>query len=257
MDVGISEDFIHPVFDEGTCRQILERVLDIDAFWLPRHAQLPLFTLGATNYYDIAANPGRPYERLMQQFNPFLLDQFGDVYDAVLSALQARLNQPVIFSPGLALPGFHILTANPLFAYSDYYDIMHAPWFKRRDGAGVPGNPIHVDTAHMAVGLPDVVNGLKVPTLSFTLPIAMPAHGAGMKLWSYTESDIGDMDTEEALALLKQADSKLVPYSLGGVFVHSGVTYHQARGFPSGAGQYRITLQGHGAWLDGQWHLFW
>ena len=253
---------IHPefqlqLFSQAAAADIVQRLLDLDAFWLPRHPHLPFYTLGATNYYDITGNPAKPYLRLAQQYNPFLRENFGEVYATLLAGLQERLGQPVGFLPDAALPGFHIFGGHADFAVGDQHDILHGAWFQRRDGHGFPGNPIHTDTAHLALGLPAAVAGAPLPTLSFTLALSLPQGGAGMKIWPLRMADIGDLGGQEQMQLLQGCASRLVAYQAGSLFVHSGDYYHQARGLPVQEGQYRITLQGHGAWFDGQWRLFW
>ncbi|WP_329956051.1 hypothetical protein [Collimonas silvisoli] len=245
------QEFHDPVLSPAQCDDIVQRLLDVEAFWLPRHRDFPFYTLGATNYYDIVANPARPYRRLARQYNPFLLENFAEVYDALLTALRGHLRQTVGFYPGAALPGFHIFAAHPAFEASDRHDLTHEEWFRRRDADGFPGNPIHVDTAHLAIGLP------AAPTISFTLAIAMPQGGAGMKIWPLTAEHMQRIDEGGKLQLLRRTASRCVAYRTGGLFVHSGDFFHQARGLPFHEQQYRITLQGHGAWLDGQWQLFW
>ncbi|AEK61882.1 hypothetical protein CFU_2052 [Collimonas fungivorans Ter331] len=253
---------IHPefhlrLFSQAAADDIVQRLLNLDAFWLPRHPQLPFYTLGATNYYDITGNPAKPYLRLARQYNPFLLENFSDVYRALLAGLQEQLGQPVDFLADAALPGFHIFGGHADFTARDEHDVLHGEWFQRRDGHGFPGNPIHVDTAHLALGLPAAVAGVPLPTLSFTLALCLPEEGAGMKIWPLRLANIADLGGQQQMQLLQDCASRLVAYQAGGLFVHSGDYYHQARGLPVQDGQYRITLQGHGAWLDGQWRLFW
>lgn len=250
-------EFQETLFDQAMCAEIVERLHDLDAFWLPRHPHLPFYTLGATNYYDITANPQRPYRRLAQQYNPLLLERFPELYAALLSTLRARLQQPIDFLPGAALPGFHIFEAHPDFAAGAGHDILHGAWFRQRDGMGFPGNPIHVDTAHLALGLPAVVAGQALPTLSLTLPLCVPQEGAGLKLWPLCAADLDALDEAAQMQRLRCSASRQVEYRPGRLLVHDGDCYHQARGLPVQGGQYRITLQGHGAWIENQWRLFW
>ncbi|MBI3284907.1 MAG: hypothetical protein HYZ65_08680 [Burkholderiales bacterium] len=252
MDIQRLQEFQLAVFSQTQCAELTQRLLGVDAFWLTRHASLPFYTLGATNYYDITANPARPYESLAQKYNPFLLENFPDVYDAVLAALAERLQQAVVFLPGAAVPGFHIFAAHPAFEAADKQDIMHGAWFRQRDGGGFPGNPIHIDSAHLALGLPAAVT-----TMSFTLAVAVPQAGAGLKIWPLASEHTQHLSEDEKLTLLHNTASRQLNYRAGQLCVHSGDFYHQARGFPFQGEQYRITLQGHGAWLDGQWHIFW
>jgi hypothetical protein len=235
---------------EEACARVGEDLLDVEPFWLPRHPRLPFHTLGATNYYDITANPARPYERLARQYNPLLLGCFRPLYRSLCACLGERLGARVTFAEGAALPGFHIFAADPAFAPSGDHDVTHAQWFARRDLGGHPGNPIHVDRAHRALGF-------EGETLSFTLPIRLPGQGAGLRIWPLQESDRRGLDEPGLQALLAATPHRDHAYAPGELLVHCGDWYHQARGLPVSPGDYRITLQGHGVRRDDGWHLFW
>ncbi|WP_186110336.1 hypothetical protein [Burkholderia gladioli] len=258
-------EFEHPLLDEAAAAELVERLLDVEGFWIARHARLPFHTLGATNYYDITANPARPYARLAARYNPFLLAEFGPLYAALAAALRERLGRPVAWladtQPATALPGFHIFGADPAFAAREEHDVLHGDWFRQRDGEAFPGNPIHVDTSHLALGLDaqarQAGDATPLATLSFTLPLALPEGGAGMRLWDFGHEATRLDDRAAQQARLRRGPTRELAYRPGTLFLHSGTRYHQARGFPVRPGQYRITLQGHGAWLDGAWRLFW
>ncbi|NRO97469.1 hypothetical protein GWC77_16215 [Paraburkholderia sp. NMBU_R16] len=246
-----------PLFSAGQGAAFAERARDLDAFWLPRHARLPFYTLGATNYYDITANPARPYERLARQYNPLLRECFAQLYDTLVAGLAEHLRRPVTFLAGSALPGFHIFDGHPEFAPRAEHDVLHRVWFTRRDGPEFPGNPIHVDTAHGALDLANVSVPNLPPTLSFTLPLGLPREGAGMALWPLGVADLAHLDGASQLERLRASPTRFVAYRPGTLFLHSGTCYHQARGLPVTPGDHRITLQGHGIWIDGAWRLFW
>jgi hypothetical protein len=254
---AVMQEFQQLIFSQPECDDIVRRLLDLEAFWLPRHAHFPFYTMGATHYYDITANPDRPYQRLARQYNPFLLDNFGDVYGALLTALQGRLGQPVAFLADAALPGFHIFGAHPAFVLSPEHDIAHGDWFQRRHGNDFPGSPIHLDTAHLTIGLPTEGAGAPRATRSFTLAVCLPRDGAGMKLWELGFEDIGNLSGDAQMQRLRHSPSRQVNYGAGELFVHGGDHYHQARGLPVHGDDYRITLQGHAALLEDTWRLFW
>jgi hypothetical protein len=251
MKVAMIDESYELILSTAQCEDALRRVLDLEAFWIARHPRFPFHTLGATNYYDIVGHAVPPYRRLARQYNPLLLDQFGDLYRALLAALRVQLAAPVAFCPDAALPGFHVFGADPAFAASAGHDLTHEQWFARRDGDAFPGNPIHVDSAHLALGLGDA------PTISFTLAIALPRQGAGMRIWPFGRAEGGGTRQDELAAMLHASPTRDIAYAAGGLLVHSGDRYHQARGLPCEPGQWRITLQGHGALLGGQWQLFW
>ncbi|OEZ50399.1 hypothetical protein JAB1_15140 [Janthinobacterium sp. MP5059B] len=240
-----------PVLTQQQCADVVERLLDLEPFWLRRTRHFPIHTLGATYYYDIVGMPARPYERLARQYNPFLLDNFGEVYDALLASLGAALGQPVVYHPALALPGFHMFGGHPALRASEDLDLVHEQWQGGRETTDFPGNPIHLDRGHLAVGLG------AAPTLSVTLLIAAAGRGAGMKMWPFGLERTGNLDESEILALLQREPFEQIHYQTGAAFIHSGRRYHQARGFDGAPGDYRITLQGHAVWQGGQWQLFW
>ncbi|QDQ27992.1 hypothetical protein FNU76_17475 [Chitinimonas arctica] len=245
------DEFFLPIGDAASCRDWHEQLLDLEAFWISRHSRLPFFTLGATNYYDLSANPAKPYERLARQYNPLLRSCFGGLYERLRAQLQARLGQPVGWLADnqiAALPGFHLFQGHAAFAGGG--EVTHAQWFRQRDGAAFPGNPVHTDTAHLALGLSGA-------TLSFTLPIVLPEAGAGLRCWPVAAADTARLGDAALLARLADSPPREIRYQVGQMLVHSGETYHQARGLPCRAGEQRMTLQGHGVLRDGAWQLFW
>lgn len=246
----IAPVFRLPLLDKAACAALFERLLDVEAFWIARHPTLPFHTLGATNYYDITANPLRPYDGLTAQYNPLLRSLFDDLYVALSALLAGHLGAAVHYHEGSALPGFHIFGGDPAFAPDPSHDVTHADWFQRRDGGRFPGNPIHVDTAHRALGL-------QGPTLSVTLPVRLPDTGAGLRLWPLQESDARGLLPHGLRELFRRTPFTDETYSEGEVIVHDGNWFHQARGLPRRAGDYRVTLQGHGVRMDDGWHLFW
>ena len=70
---------------------------------------------------------------------------------------------------------------------------------------------------------------------SFTLPVSIPTAGAGAEFWW----DGIDRDPE------------FVPYELGKMYIHNGMTPHRiASVAPIPEGELRITLQGHGVHVE-------
>lgn len=247
-----------PLLAQDECTRLCEHLLLLDAFWLARHPHLPFHTLGATNYYDLSANPARPYAQLARKYNPFLQHEFGSLYQQVLACLRAHLQEEVEMLEGAALPGFHIFGGDPAFSAGLEADIMHSSWFSKRDGTDFPGNPIHVDTAHLALGLPvQDEQGHKLRILSFTLALDMPRAGAGLRLWPLQAADVAGLSDAQKLQRLRATPSHEHAYQCGALFLHCGDYYHQARGLPLVQDEWRITLQGHGAWWQGRWQLFW
>lgn len=248
-----------PLLGPQACAAIAGQLCALDAFWLHRHRRLPFYTLGATHYYDLATDPSA-YFRLARQYNPFLHANFGHLYEALTSALAVALAAPVVLRTDVAWPGFHLFGADPAFAALPIHDVMQSRWLQTRHGDHYPGNPIHVDLAHRCLPWPPGVDPDGLPTLSLTLPIALPASGAGLYLWPQALSGAQALHGTSEAALQHQLSwlpRRFIRYQPGQLVVHSGSAYHQARGLPTAAGEYRMTLQGNGLYVDGAWHLFW
>ena len=91
----------------------------------------------------------------------------------------------------------------------------------------------HMDMGHVQLGLPDV------DPISFTATVRLPKDGGGLQ---YKE------DGKEFYQ----------PYEVGGMILHDGCTMHKIAPFKKFyADDERITLQGHGVKIDGQYVLFW
>jgi hypothetical protein len=133
----------------------------------------------------------------------------------------------------LAMPGFHI-------------------WV----GLGIPRRPgasIHFDLQYQRLlARPQYANA--TGTVSFTLPIKLPAAGSSLRVWPGCTYP----DDVPRLAAVRQTDPEVVPYHLGGAVVHSGHVLHQIGATPSvQPDDLRITLQGHGLVVDGVLVLYW
>jgi hypothetical protein len=248
-----------PLLDAQECLAVADQLCALDAFWLHRHRRLPFYTLGATHYYDLGTAPSA-YFRLARQYNPFLQANFGAIYEALTATLAEALAAPVVLRSDVAWPGFHLFGADPAFAALPGHDVMQSEWLRTRHGDQYPGNPIHVDLAHRCLPWPPGVDPEGLPTLSLTLPIALPASGAGLYLWPQELSDVHALDAACEAGLqrrLQKLPRRFIRYQPGRLVVHGGSAYHQARGLPTVPGEFRMTLQGNGLRVDGVWHLFW
>jgi hypothetical protein len=93
--------------------------------------------------------------------------------------------------------------------------------------------------------------------ISITLPIRLPASGAGLRVWDLSLFEIQSRSRDEARALARAAPSHVHTYRAGELVCHRGHLLHQVAPWPSRPGDERITLQGHGLHYDGAWHLYW
>jgi hypothetical protein len=240
----------------GECERVRKGLDDMRPHWIQRHPKAPFYTLGASNYFDIAFNPMLPYYRFAALFNPVMREHLGWMYDRVAERLSAHFDEPVAYREGLALPGFHILLADKSFESAQ--DLTHLEWFRAKGNAEIVGNAIHCDTAHQVVNW-GTREGIDFENpISITLSIALPASGAGLNYWDFGKEKTEGMPQKDLLDLLLASDKHYHAYRLGSMVVHSGLRYHQMAPMreliPTDE---RITLQGHGLRCNGTWQLFW
>jgi hypothetical protein len=229
------------VLDDEACANLVQRLLSITDSWQERHAlddQIHSFhTLGAATYLDTPEN----YGVVAAAANPVLRDNFGDLLDRVGRAITARTGHPTQLSDDLALPGFHIFRGD-----------------HRAPPGLMYGGSVHVDRPHDRHSFPFTIEA----TLSFTLPIRIPACGAGMHHWS--DVPLAMMTGPKAPHAMPpvqrewyDAHKRYFGYTAGAMVLHDGLTVHQlANPGRTRDDEYRISLQGHGVLGDGAWHLF-
>ncbi len=244
---------------------------EVRAAWTTRHPVLPFYTLGTTNYYDIAKDRvNRPYPKVAAASNPVIRAHFQWALDRIAGVLSAHLRAPVSFAPSLGLPGFHIFLSDPRWAGLADSRTSHKEWLARaRANPALASSPIHVDTGHNIVdwGPESEAAGIDFSRpISFTVPVLLPraGGGAGMNMWDLHRTEAEAMGQElysdKVMALL--ADPAAVTplcynYTPGSLALHTGHYYHQARDMPHCDGDERITMQGHGLCVGGTWMLFW
>jgi hypothetical protein len=246
-----------PLLDAAECADIRARVEALRPLWTRRHPSRPFFTLGASNYFDIAHNPALPYYDMARRLNPVLMEHFQPLYRKVARALADHLHCMVGYTERLALPGFHVFEADP--AFEDVRGLTHREWFARRDDPEIVSSPIHCDTPHYVVDW-----GAEAPQvqmsrpISFTLAIDMPATGAGMYVWDLRMHEAAGFSDEELHAALAQRRRVLREYRRGNMALHDGMSFHQVAPLRDPRpGEMRITLQGHGVPASGVMRLFW
>ena len=226
------------------CDEIYQKIASLRQYWLPRGSADSLFcTLGAASYLDCGdyIDPEDTYWQKASRYNPLLLEHFGWLYTLVKEYLETQLNAPVNYSSDVAYPGFHLWLAQAiptLPVASMHFDLQyrHLTWENLDD----------IDFNN---------------TFSFTLPIQLPVSGGGLNLC--------DLNYLEYLDIRKnnQIDWDLIPrfresryhaYQVGEIVMHSGHTMHQIA--PSSivtASDRRVTLQGHGVYVNDTWQIYW
>jgi len=249
------------ILDEAECAVAYGTVRKLKDNWLQRHPALPFFTLGAANYFDITGGPGSPYYTMIRTINPVLWENFQWVYERLAERLGSHLGAPVVYRDGLALPGFHIFDYHP--AFTRPRDVTHAELFRNGYPADQFCNPIHCDKAHLLVDWGDTADLDLEHPISFTMVVAMPESGAGLYLWDFHYEETKNLPAGSGMEVLGPIlDSRqrhTHHYQKGKMAVHSGLYLHQP--MPAGAihpgCDSRVTLQGHGIFGSGAWHLFW
>jgi hypothetical protein len=238
------------------CQEVSTVVEDLKDLWIQRHPVVPFYTLGASNYFDIAYNPQLPYYIMAKEYNPILMESLGWLYERLAATLAQQLKAPVGYRETLALPGFHIFLSDK--AFEQPKALTHQEWFRHRYDPEFMGNPIHCDTPHLVVNW-GTKEGIDFTNpISFTLSIALPKSGAGMYVWDLRLDETIGLSQKELLNLLNSRNKRLYSYKVGSMALHSGLNYHQVAPMQNAQpDDVRITLQGHGLFCQGSWKLYW
>jgi hypothetical protein len=223
-----------PLLDAAECEAVRGLVAASREAWTSRHPLAPFYTLGAASYLDGEDPP--TYRAIAEATNPVLAERFSGLLGRVAAVLEARLGAPVRATGRHALPGFHIFGSHPAFE------------------RGVAS--IHLDRQHLFLDWDEPAASLE--TLTFTLPIALPASGAGLDAWDVGPEEWLPADPPTRLAKLKALPRRYHPYAAGTLVLHSGNFVHRiAPSQALGPGDERITYHGHGVRQGGTWHLYW
>jgi hypothetical protein len=223
------------LLDPAECGRVAEAVLDLRERWTTRSPKAAFFTLGANAYMDLAqaADPRASYHRPATETNALLVRRFADLYRVLAAALRQAVGMPTRYADDLARPGFHIWTE-----------------------PGIPRGPnssVHFDLQYQRL-LADPGYAGATGTLSFTLPVRLPATGSCLLLWPGIRypADVPRLGSARGTPPLA------VDYHLGRALVHSGHVLHQIGPTPTvRPGDLRIMLQGHGLVVGGELVLYW
>lgn len=188
--------------------RVVDGVRGLKPFWFPRPTG---WTLGSSIYLDEPVI----YPAMANFTNRILADALRPLYQSVGLYLQTLTGKEVITLPGVAIPGFHIFT---------------------EQSNGYHGH-IHIDEPYERIEWPQEVT----EPFSFTLALALPACGGGLKYWPGTKM------------YDKLGESVLLEYEVGHIYVHDGKTPHRIHSFGDmGEGESRVTLQGHCITMGGK-----
>ncbi len=217
------------------CDQVADTVLDLRDAWRTRSPNGAFFTLGVNAYMDLAQapDPEASYHLCARQSNVVLQERFAGLLKTLSAGLEGALRMPARYADDLALPGFHVWTNSgiPRSASSSiHFDLQYQRLLTRPGYAHATG------------------------TMSFTLPIRLPAGGSSLLVWpGFTfPDDVPRLSSARTIA------PQAVDYHPGTALVHSGHLLHQIGPTPVVApDDIRITLQGHGLVVDDELVLYW
>jgi hypothetical protein len=218
------------------CFVVREGVHRLRSQWV-RRAATPFFSLGTASYLDTQAGEIIYYE-MARRTNRLLQYRMGWMYDRVAEVLAKHLQAPVSYAPRFALPGFHIFQADPAFE--------------------TPAASIHCDLQYEKLDWTEFEKPDFTNSLSFTLSIALPAGGGGLRVWNIEHGEIRDRPVDEIRQLFRVREPSYESYRIGEMVVHSGLFMHQIAPMRDlQPDDERITLQGHSICAGGRWYLYW
>jgi hypothetical protein len=224
----------HEVLHVKDCDSVREQVVGLKQHWKMRGKGGHFFTLGAASYLD-AVDRNKGYRIDASEINRVVLAHFGWLYERIRRGFERLLEQSVAYDMELALPGFHVF----IFDGADQSNDR-------------PSTRAHFDMQWMHA----MPGHRPEETLSFTLPIEEPSGGCSLEIWPIHRDAIEA--GFDALRFAADRPSQTLRYVPGHMLVHDGLLLHAiGRASVTNPQGYRITFQGHGAKVFGQWKLYW
>jgi hypothetical protein len=224
-----------PVFSPDRLHEILSGVFALRGHWKERSPGF--YSLGFAHY--IEGREGSLDSAEVAESNARLRDTFAPALDELVAFLARELDAPVEYGAGLPLPGFHIVEPAA----------MH------------PGRPVgdsHFDLQYTFGDFPAPV----LATLSFTIPIQLPAAGASLEHWPVDFEEIRRLIDAGEIADIAGAERRFametVAYEPGKACLQYGLPLHRMGAIshvePTDR---RVTLQGHAALVGEGWIAYW
>lgn len=229
-------DFLTPT----ECDQVISTIIELKKYWIHEQAKIPIpfYTLGSGSYFHKSPDSNQlkeQYHTLRKKYNPLLKKHLGWLYQNLADTLVRHLNALTCYPDQLALPGFHIFLAHESLKESLA--------------------PLHFDLQHHLHQWQDADFN---KSFSFTLALSLPQSGGGMNIWDLHYKETLGLSSEEFQDLIKVRKKHYYPYQIGKLAIHSGYFCHQiACSQTIQPDDRRITLQGHGTFDRGRWHLYW
>lgn len=234
----------HQILTTEQCDQIYQQIASLRQYWLPRGSETSLFcTLGAASYLDCGDyyDAQDTYWQKASRYNPILVEHFSWLYQLVKEYLETQLNAPVNYRSDAAYPGFHLWLAHAI--------------------PTLPVASMHFDLQYQYLAWENQEEIDFSNTFSFTLPIQLPASGGGLNLCdlNYLEySHIRKNNQIDWDLIPRFRNQSYHPYQVGEIVMHSGHTMHQiAPTSVAKASDRRVTLQGHGVYVNDTWQIYW
>ena len=224
----------HELFSDAECRDLSARVVALRKHWARRGSN-GFFSLGTASYLDAPDNFAG-YLAAASKSNAVLRANFDDALETIRAFFEEMLGDRAEIAEDVAVPGFHIFEFNGSSRHNDLphtrarFDLQWLNAFPQSDIRG---------------------------TMSFTVLIDKPTGGAAMEVWPLRFSQT----TVPAGPVREYAEShpsRRLAYDGGGMIIHDGHVLHAiGTSEDSNPRGRRITLQGHGALIDGTSAMYW
>jgi len=209
------------------------------------------WTLGGTHNY------GDNFSAIGEFSNQLMKSTFKNLYESVIRTLRQHLQTPYVF---YRKDGFL-----PFFRLFNIQDFENQTW---NDLIQKIEAPPHFDNVWRSLNWPDGTRFDR--TLSFTLPIELPANGHGLIIMNTYRDPLSgrlqktDLKIEpDRIHLHKlgednENESYFLAYTPGEIVLHSGHEFHCIAPFRSfTSSDRRYTLQGWAVWAPGSgWLVF-
>lgn len=222
-----------PVLDPARAAEAAARVVNLRDRWERRNETGLYHTIGVVTEEDARAGVD-DYCRRAEPSNVILKQAFSDVHEQIRIALEETKGEPVRFHQRYGLPGVMI------------YLSPNRP-------AVVVGNRPHVDLQYRLLNWPPGFEPVSENLLSFTLALALPPRGAGLRTWPELRERLS------AGIPMTSSNATFINYEIGQMLCHDGLTPHHGVGMRTDGQkeEIRITIQGFGVRVNGEWLLYW
>jgi hypothetical protein len=222
-----------PVLTDAEARAAATRVAALRGNWRQRNDTGLYYTIGVVSQED-ARDSVEDYCLQAEPSNGILKDHFSEVLESIRRALESFKREKVRLHSRYGLPGvmIYLSPAKP---------------------AIVVGNRPHIDLQHRLLDWGAGFDPVSENLVSFTLPLALPRKGAGLRTWPQFR---GARSKDSPLV---STNASFLNYEVGMMLCHDGLTPHHGVGMRTDGREeeVRITIQGFGVRVSGEWLLYW